>query len=105
MLFKRGHKIGHNLGCDLLSLPKIPSEPELERLQEIAIELMGLSGTGCDLNHKQRTSTIEIAPPDTEIVRRRVPTAAQRLASRNPERIGRRGVRSDDAGRRPEQWG
>src|SRR5271168_4251018 len=63
MLFKRGHKIGHNLGCDLLSLPKIPSEPELERLQEIAIELMGLSGTGCDLNHKQRTSTIEIAPP------------------------------------------
>jgi len=60
---------------------------------------MGLSGTGCDLNHKQRTSTIEIDPTDTEIVRRRVPTAAQRLASRNPERIRRRGVRSDDAGR------
>jgi hypothetical protein len=56
--------------CEV-SLPKIPSEPELERLQEIAIELMSLIGTGCDLNHQQRTSTIEIATCPYQKLRKR----------------------------------
>jgi hypothetical protein len=45
-----------------LTLLKIPSEPELERLWEIAIELMRLNGTGCNLNHK-RLTLIEIEQP------------------------------------------
>src|ERR1039458_6187246 len=41
---------------------------------------------------------------DTESSGDGVPAAAQPLVSRNPGRIRRRGVRSDDAGHRPVGW-
>ena len=83
----------------LLSLLKISSEPEFERLRGISIESIRSGEGGCNPNVKPIGPGSEIEePPIHGSSDGGVAAAAQPLVSRKQGRIRRRDVRSGDAG-------
>src|SRR5713101_215873 len=86
-----------------LSLPKIPSEPQVEQAGDLLMKLVRRSESGSDLKHKCSAPLSRSKNPDLETsddAYRR----PRNIGEQGMVRVRRRDVRSDDASRRLSGW-